>query len=102
MSQLRLRDARRERDNYCVGDAVSGADQRGGIDQDVNTRGGDAMTDVIKIDGHSNLGRFCCPFHEEKTPSFTYQISEDKYHCFGCRREGSITDLVADGIVEVV
>lgn len=31
----------------------------------------------------------CCPFHDEKTPSFT--VSEDKqfYHCFGCGAHGS-------------
>ncbi len=31
----------------------------------------------------------CCPFHEEKTPSFT--VSQDKqfYHCFGCGAHGS-------------
>ena len=30
----------------------------------------------------------CCPFHREKTPSFT--ISDDKhfYHCFGCGAHG--------------
>ena len=31
----------------------------------------------------------CCPFHDEKTPSFT--VSQDKqfYHCFGCGAHGS-------------
>tara|TARA_A100001037_G_scaffold290465_1_gene303360 strand:+ start:8790 stop:10649 length:1860 start_codon:yes stop_codon:yes gene_type:complete len=35
-----------------------------------------------------------CPFHNEKTPSFT--VNEDKgfYHCFGCQAHGSVFDFV--------
>ena len=35
-----------------------------------------------------------CPFHNEKTPSFT--VNEDKgfYHCFGCQAHGSAIDFV--------
>jgi len=35
-----------------------------------------------------------CPFHNEKTPSFT--VSEDKgfFHCFGCGAHGSVFDFV--------
>jgi DNA primase len=35
-----------------------------------------------------------CPFHNEKTPSFT--VNEDKgfYHCFGCGEHGSAIDFV--------
>ncbi|MFQ6018412.1 MAG: DNA primase [Kiloniellaceae bacterium] len=41
-----------------------------------------------------------CPFHNEKTPSFT--VSEDKgfYHCFGCGAHGDVIGFVmrADGL----
>jgi len=41
-----------------------------------------------------------CPFHKEKTPSFT--VNEDKgfYHCFGCGAHGSAIDFVmnTDGL----
>lgn len=41
-----------------------------------------------------------CPFHKEKTPSFT--VNEDKgfYHCFGCGEHGSAFDFVmkTDGL----
>lgn len=47
-----------------------------------------------------------CPFHNEKTPSFT--ISDDKgfYHCFGCGAHGSVFDFLMRteglGFVEAV
>lgn len=38
----------------------------------------------------------CCPFHNEKTPSFT--VSQDKqfFHCFGCGVSGSAISFLMD------
>jgi DNA primase len=30
----------------------------------------------------------CCPFHEERTPSFTVQRGDTHFHCFGCGAHG--------------
>ena len=46
----------------------------------------------LKKKGREYLG--LCPFHNEKTPSFT--VNEDKgfFHCFGCGEHGSIFDFL--------
>ena len=31
----------------------------------------------------------CCPFHGEKTPSFTVSQTKQFYHCFGCGAHGT-------------
>lgn len=36
----------------------------------------------------------CCPFHNEKTPSFTINNEEGFYHCFGCKESGDVIKFV--------
>ena len=38
----------------------------------------------------------CCPFHEEKTPSFTVSLDKQFYHCFGCGAHGSAIGFLMD------
>lgn len=38
----------------------------------------------------------CCPFHHEKTPSFSINASEQYYHCFGCGVSGDVVSLVME------
>ena len=38
----------------------------------------------------------CCPFHDEKTPSFTVVPNKSMYHCFGCGAHGDAIDFVME------
>ncbi len=46
-----------------------------------------------KINGE-NLN-CCCPFHDDKHPSFGINLQTGAYQCFSCEEKGSITDFVA-------
>ena len=38
----------------------------------------------------------CCPFHDEKTPSFTVVPDKQFYHCFGCGAHGTAVGFLMD------
>ncbi|MBT8431180.1 MAG: DNA primase [Altererythrobacter sp.] len=38
----------------------------------------------------------CCPFHNEKTPSFTVNDQKGFYHCFGCGAHGDVISWMTD------
>jgi DNA primase len=42
--------------------------------------------------GREHLG--LCPFHQEKTPSFTVSEAKGFYHCFGCGQHGNAIDFI--------
>ncbi|NDL63597.1 DNA primase [Acerihabitans arboris] len=60
-----------------------------------------ARTDIIDlIDARVKLKKqgknyhACCPFHHEKTPSFTVNGEKQFYHCFGCGAHGNAIDFL--------
>jgi hypothetical protein len=48
----------------------------------------------LKKNGKDHFG--CCPFHNEKTPSFSVNEQKQFYHCFGCGAQGSVIDFVME------
>jgi DNA primase len=38
----------------------------------------------------------CCPFHQEKTPSFSVNPAKDIFYCFGCAKGGSVFNFVME------
>ncbi len=38
----------------------------------------------------------CCPFHQEKTPSFTVNEQRQTYHCFGCGTGGNVFRFIME------
>ena len=55
-----------------------------------------ARADIVEVIGRrvqlKKAGRefkACCPFHDEKTPSFTVSPGKGFYHCFGCGAHGT-------------
>ena len=55
-----------------------------------------ARADIVEVLGRriqlKKAGRefkACCPFHDEKTPSFTVSPGKGFYHCFGCGAHGT-------------
>jgi len=38
----------------------------------------------------------CCPFHQEKTPSFSVNPAKEIFFCFGCQKGGSVFNFVME------
>jgi DNA primase len=62
-----------------------------------------ARTDIIEVIGSrvqlKRAGReykACCPFHDEKTPSFTVSPDKQFFHCFGCGAHGTALGFVME------
>ncbi len=62
-----------------------------------------ARTDIVSIIGarielkkRGNTHTSCCPFHSEKTPSFTVSQNKQFYYCFGCGAHGNVIGFLME------
>lgn len=60
-------------------------------------------SDIVQlIDGYVPLKKAgrnfvaCCPFHTEKTPSFSVNSQKQFYHCFGCGASGNVISFLME------
>ncbi len=51
---------------------------------------------TIKVTKAGREYKACCPFHNEKTPSFTINDDKGFYHCFGCSAHGDAIRWMTD------
>lgn len=51
---------------------------------------------TVKLTKAGREWKACCPFHNEKTPSFTVNDEKGFYHCFGCQAHGDAIRFLTD------
>lgn len=57
----------------------------------------DVVSEYVRLTKRSGQNLFgLCPFHGEKTPSFSVSPSKQIYHCFGCGKGGSVVGFIMD------
>ena len=54
----------------------------------------DVIGRVVPLKKAGSSYKACCPFHNEKTPSFTVDEKYQSYHCFGCGEHGDVIKFV--------
>ena len=49
---------------------------------------------VVKLKRAGNEWKACCPFHDERSASFTIFAGDRRFHCFGCGAGGDVLDFI--------
>lgn len=54
----------------------------------------DVVSEYVPLKKRGNKFWGCCPFHNEKTASFTVSTDKDLYYCFGCSTGGDVFNFI--------
>lgn len=56
----------------------------------------DTISQYVTLNKVGTSYKCCCPFHDEKTPSFVISPDKQLYHCFGCDAGGNVINFIMD------
>ena len=56
----------------------------------------EVVSDYVTLSSRGGRLWGLCPFHEERTPSFSVVDQEGFYYCFSCKKGGSIFDFIME------
>ena len=57
----------------------------------------DVVSGYVRLTKRSGANLFgLCPFHSEKTPSFSVNRDKQIYHCFGCGKGGGVISFIME------
>ncbi|MDX1266259.1 MAG: DNA primase [Oceanisphaera sp.] len=56
----------------------------------------DLIDQRVKLKKAGKNYQACCPFHNEKSPSFTVSADKQFYHCFGCGAHGTVLGFLME------
>ena len=56
----------------------------------------DVVSGYVTLTRHGSNLFGLCPFHSEKTPSFSVAPDKQMYHCFGCKKGGGVINFIMD------
>ena len=54
------------------------------------------ISDYVELKKKGSNWMACCPFHQEKTPSFSVSPSKGIFYCFGCGQKGGVINFVME------
>jgi DNA primase len=56
----------------------------------------DVISDFVALKKKGTSWQACCPFHNEKSPSFSVSPAKGIFHCFGCHKAGNALTFVME------